>query len=56
MIKCIFFFDPNAGLLADYVKGYVHEAILKAFVANDINMAYPHTTITFENEKDRAAL
>jgi small conductance mechanosensitive channel len=56
VIKCIFFFDPNAGLLADYVKWYVHEAILKAFVANNINMAYPHTTITFENEKDRAAL
>jgi small conductance mechanosensitive channel len=56
VLKCIFFFDPNAGLLADYVKWYVNEGILKAFAANGINMSYPHTTITFEDEKDRAAL
>jgi small conductance mechanosensitive channel len=49
VLKCIFFFDPNAWLLADYVIGHVHEAVIKAFAANDLQMAYPHVTLTFDD-------
>lgn len=49
VLKCIFFFDPNGWLLADYVIGYIHEAVIKAFADNDLQMAYPHVTLTFDD-------
>ncbi len=49
VMKCIFFFDPNGGLLADYVIGHVHEAVIKSFAENDLQMAYPHVTLTFDD-------
>lgn len=49
VLKCIFFFDPNAGLLADYVIGHIHEAVIKSFGANGLEMAYPHVTLTFDD-------
>ncbi len=48
-LKCIFFFDPNAGMLADYVIGHIHEAVVKAFAENGLQMAYPHVTLTFDD-------
>jgi len=49
IMKCIFFFDPNAWLLADYVIGHIHEAVIKSFAENDLQMAYPHVTLTFDD-------
>lgn len=49
VLKCIFFFDPNAGLLAEYVLWYINEAVIKAFADNDLQMAYPHVTLTFDD-------
>jgi len=48
-LKCIFFFDPNAGILADYVIGHIHEAVVESFVENGLQMAYPHVTLTFDD-------
>lgn len=49
VLHCIFFFDPNAWLLADYVIGFINEAVIKAFNDNDLVMAYPHITLTFDD-------
>jgi small-conductance mechanosensitive channel len=56
VLTCIFFFDPNGWLLADYVVGYINEAIIKAFDAHGINMAYPHMTLTFESDAHKKAI
>ncbi len=55
-LKCIFFFDPNCGILADYALGYIREAIYAAYPKNNIDMAYPHITLTFDDEKQNKAL
>ncbi len=55
-LKCIFFFDPNCGILADYALWYIREAIYAAYDKNGIDMAYPHITLTFDDEKQNKAL
>lgn len=55
-LKCIFFFDPNCGILADYALWYIREAIYAAYPKNNIDMAYPHITLTFDDEKQNKAL
>gem|GEM_PF-1792325 len=36
-------------MLADYVIGHIHEAVIKSFAENDLQMAYPHVTLTFDD-------
>lgn len=55
-LKCICFFDPNCGILQDYVVGYIREAIYAAYLKNGIDMAYPHITLTFDEDKQNEAL
>lgn len=52
-LKCIFFFDPNCGILADYAIGYVREAIYAAYAQNGIDMAYPHITLHFDDNEQK---
>lgn len=55
-LTCICFYDPNCGILQDYVIGYLREAIYAWYAKNGINMAYPHITLTFDEDKQNQAL
>lgn len=55
-LKCIFFFDPNSGIVADYAVGYVNEIINNTLKQNNIEIPYPHTTITFNSNEDKINL
>jgi len=55
-LKCIFFFDPNSGIIADYAIWYVNEIMNNALKQNDIKIPYPHTTITFASDADKSKL
>lgn len=55
-MMCVCFFDPNCGILKDYVVGYIREAIYAGYNKNGINMAYPHITLTFDDDKQNEAL
>lgn len=50
-MKCLFYIDPNAGLLIEQVIGMVNERIMNYTRANAITIPYPHTTLTL-NRKD----
>jgi len=52
-LKCLFFFDPQSGIVWDYAIGLVNEAINAAFKTNGIIIPYPHTTLTFHSEEDK---
>jgi len=52
-LKCLFFFDPNSGLVWDYAVWQVNKAIHLALGANNILIPYPHTTILFASKEDQ---
>lgn len=51
-IKCLFFFDPNEGIIWEVAIGEINERIGKVFKENNIKIPYNQTTLTFENEQD----
>lgn len=55
-IKCLFFFDPNQGIIGEVAIGEVNEKISKAFKENNIKIPYNQTTLTFENEQNTQKL
>ncbi len=55
-IRCLFFFDPNCGMLAEVAVGEVQEKIFETFKQNNIHIPYNQTTITFENAKEQQKL
>ncbi len=44
-IKYYYYFDPNAGILADYLRWIINESINNTFNANGISIPFPHTTL-----------
>lgn len=44
-IRYYFYFDPKAGLLGDYAKGYVNEKVNEAFKEHGISIPFPHRTL-----------
>ncbi|MFA7298123.1 MAG: mechanosensitive ion channel domain-containing protein [Candidatus Absconditabacterales bacterium] len=51
--KAFISFDPNGGLLPEMVKGHIYEKINDVFAANNINIPYNITTLTFETPEDK---
>ena len=47
-IKCLFFVDPNTGMLQDYIISEANRIIFSYCKANKITIPYPHTTISLE--------
>lgn len=52
-LKCLFFFDPNSGILGEVAIGYVQEKIFEVFNANHISIPYNQTTLSFENQESK---
>jgi len=51
--KAFISFDPNGWLLPEMVKGHIYEKINDVFAANNINIPYNMTTLTFETPEDK---
>jgi len=51
--KAFISFDPNGWLLPEMVKGHIYEKINDVFAANNINIPYNITTLTFETPEDK---
>lgn len=51
-VKCLFFFDPNQGIIWEVAVWVVNEKIDQAFKENGIKIPYKQTTLTFENSQD----
>lgn len=55
-LKCLFFFNPNAGILAEAAIGYVQEKSFEALKQHNISIPYHQTTLTFENQESKEKL
>lgn len=55
-LKCIFCFDPNCGIIGDFAIWYINEKIWEEFNKNNIIIPYNHTTLTFEQKKEKQNL
>ena len=55
-LKCVFCFDPNCGIIGDFAVWYVNEKIGEEFNKNGISIPYTHTTLTFEQQKEKTNL
>lgn len=49
LLKCIFCFDPQCGIIWDFAVWYVNEKIREEFIANGINFTYDHLVLHIEN-------
>lgn len=49
-MKCLFYIDPNAGLLIEQIIGLINERLTNYARANGIRIPYPHTTLTIDTK------
>ena len=53
-LKCLFFFEPNSGIIGDYAVWSVNEAIFAALKANNIKIPYPQRIIHIKDNNQQA--
>lgn len=54
MLKCIFCFDPQCGIIWDFAVWYVNEKLRDEFEKNDIKFTYDHVVLNIENNTENS--